>query len=101
MEHRKKVTAALSLFLVCVILMLYTSYAWLVVSSAPEVSNIETNVGANGSLEIALLNEETYIDPSIIRTGIGDSLMAQDPKISNTTWGNECKSGCAGQLSCR
>ena len=88
MEQRKKFTAALSLFLVCVILMLYTSYAWLVVSSAPEVRNIETNVGANGSLEIALLNDETYIDPATIRTGVGDSLMAQDPMVSNTTWGN-------------
>lgn len=88
MEHRKKMTAALSLFLVCVLLMLYTSYAWLVVSTAPEVSSIETNVGANGSLEIALLNDETFTDPGTIRTTVGDSLMSQDPLVSNTTWGN-------------
>lgn len=88
MEHRKKMTAALSLFLVCVILMLYTTYAWLVVSSLPEVNSIETNVGSNGSLEIALLNNDTYADPSAIRTIPGNSMMAQDPTVSNVTWGN-------------
>ena len=85
---RKKLNAAISLFLVCVILMLYTSYAWLTISRAPEVSSIETNVGANGSLEIALLNDDTFADPTTIRTSAGDSMMVQDPQISNTTWGN-------------
>lgn len=88
MEQRKKFMAALSLFLVCVLLMLYTTYAWVVVSSVPEVNNIETNVGSNGSLEIALLNNDTFIDPSTIRTVPGSSMVAQDPTLSNITWGN-------------
>ena len=88
MEMRKKLNAAISLFLVCILLLLYTSYAWLTISRAPEVSSIETNVGANGSLEIALLNNDTYADPTTIRTAAGDSMMVQDPLVSNITWGN-------------
>lgn len=88
MNLRKKFSAALSLFLICLLVMAYTSYAWLTISRAPEVTSIETNVGANGSLEIALLSEETYIDPSGILTSVGDSVLAQDPVVSNLSWGN-------------
>lgn len=88
MQTRKKFSAALWLFLLCVILVVYTSYAWITISRAPEVTGIETNIGANGSLEIALLNTESYMDPTRIRTAIGDSAMAQDIAASNLTWGN-------------
>lgn len=50
--------------------------------------SIDTNVGANGSLEIALLTEQTFADPLQIRTTVGDSAVAQDTMESNKNWGN-------------
>ena len=57
-------------------------------SKMPEISGIETNIGSNGSLEIALLSDLTYMDPSLIRSRIGDSVVVQDATISNLSWGN-------------
>lgn len=37
---------------------------------------------------MALLTGETYKDPSLIRSSIGDSLEVADPVISNQSWGN-------------
>lgn len=87
---KRKLMAALSMLLVAAILLTATSYAWLVLSVAPEVTGITTNVGANGSLEIALLNSETYTDLSKIRTGTDSSLAAgSTPNAkANYTWGN-------------
>lgn len=57
-------------------------------SRAPEVMGMTTNLGANGSLEMALLNDTTYFDPSLIRSGIGDSMALGNVAASNVTWGN-------------
>lgn len=84
---RQKLIAALSMLLVSTILLTTTSYAWFVLSVAPEVTGITTNVGANGSLEIALLNTQTRQDMSTIRSAAGDSL-AQNRPTGNNTWGN-------------
>ena len=88
MKLRKKVKVALVFLLICLILMLSASYAWLTLSLRPEITSIDTNVGANGSLEIALLTEKTYVDPLLIRTTIGDSAVEQDAVESNQHWGN-------------
>lgn len=107
---KRKLTAALSMLLVSSILMGTTTYAWLVMSTAPEVTGITTNVGANGSLEIALLNSTTYQDLSQIRTTVGDSLanrvLNQDNPLeamnpaavatANNTWGNLIDLGYPG-----
>lgn len=84
---KKKLTSALAMLLVATTLMTTTSYAWFVLSTAPEVTGIATNVGANGSLEIALLNAETYEDLSLIRSGVGDSMVSNNP-AANNAWGN-------------
>jgi len=84
---KRKLMSALAMLLVATTLMTTTSYAWFVLSTAPEVTGIETQVGANGSLEIALLNTETRTDKSLIRSGMGDSIVAGNI-AANYAWGN-------------
>lgn len=84
---KRRLYAALCMLLVSSLLVGVTSYAWLVMSVAPEVSGMSVNVGANGALEIALLNTETRQDMSAISSIMGSSLANRDPKANNT-WGN-------------
>lgn len=86
-QLKRKLLSALCMLLIASILMTTTSYAWIVLSVAPEVSGITTNVGANGALEIALLNGETRNNLSLIRTTVGESLATRSPSANNT-WGN-------------
>ena len=88
MNLRNKLKATLLLAVVCLVLVFAASYAWFALSTAPEVSGIETKVGANGGLEIALLTEQTYADPVEIRSKIGSSAAEQDALESNKSWGN-------------
>lgn len=85
---KRKLMSALCMLLISTILMATSSYAWLVLSTAPEVTGITTNIGANGSLEIALLNTATRGDLTTIRSGVGDSLAARRVATANNTWGN-------------
>jgi len=88
MHLKRKLMSALSMLLVSTILLTTTSYAWFVLSTAPEVSGITTNIGANGSLEIALLNTNTHANMETIRSGVpGNSLAANDVS-ANYAWGN-------------
>ena len=86
-QLKRKLLATFAMLLVATIMMTTTSYAWLVLSVAPEVTGISTNVGANGALEIALLNNETRSDLNAIRTTVGASLATRNPSANNT-WGN-------------
>lgn len=85
---KKKIIVTLTLVIVCLALLISASFAWLSLSRTPEVTGIETNVGANGSLEIALLTGQTYMHPDEIRTAIGSSMEEQEVTISNISWGN-------------
>jgi len=96
MNFSKKLNALFILALVCLILLMAASYAWLAISTRPEVNSIDTNIGANGSLEIALLSERTYADPVLIRTTVGDSAVERDAVESNQTWGNVIELNDAG-----
>lgn len=87
MNKRKLIVAILSLLL-CFALLLSSSFAWFSLSVSPEISGIDTYVGSNGSLEVALLSNETYTDPSAIRTAVGDSVVVQQVTLSNLSWGN-------------
>ena len=87
MNKRKLIIAVLSLLL-CFALLLSSSFAWLSLSRAPEITGVDTYIGSNGSLEIALLSDGTYMDPSTIRSDAGDSMVVQEAKISNLSWGN-------------
>lgn len=97
---KKKLTAAIAMLLVATIMMVSSTYAWFTLSTAPEVTGITTSVGANGNLEMALLNgnanddtatdadnsKNTYKDMSRITSAVGDSI--KELKDRNITWGN-------------
>ena len=87
-KHRKKVWAAFISLLIAAVMIVTATFAWLTLSTAPEVVGVTTNVGANGSLEIALLNTATRNDLSAIITGVGTSSEAVGTIASNVTWGN-------------
>lgn len=88
LKHLKsRLMSAMSMLLVAALLLSTVSYAWLTMSVAPEVTGVTTNIGANGSLEIALLTTETRQDMSKIKTTIGSSLAGNNPSANNT-WGN-------------
>ena len=85
---KKKLMAAFSMLMVATIMMSTTTLAWFVLSTAPEVTGIETQVGANGSLEIVLLNTETRADMSTIRAGLGGGSLQENKISANGVWGN-------------
>jgi len=89
---KHKLVSATAMLLVSSILMVSTSYAWYVLSTAPEVTNIKTQVGANGALEIALLNQQSWGNLDLLDMGdIDESATEDDPvaaTVANLTWGN-------------
>ena len=83
-DIKTKLMAAICMLLVSSIMMVSTTYAWFTLSTAPEVTGINTAVGANGNLEIALLPKDGLT--SSITSAVGDSV--QDIETKNVTWGN-------------
>ena len=84
-----KLMAAISMLLVSAILMCLTSYAWFILSTAPEVSNLKTTAGANGALEIALQStNEAGSGRADITSAVGSSHAVKSAAESNTYWGN-------------
>ena len=91
-DIRKKFTAALVMLLIAAIMLVASTYAWFTLSTAPEVTGITTNVGANGNLEIALLSNANFISGAAdlgVQTNVGDSMDGAQPvTVANGTWGN-------------
>lgn len=86
---RRKLYSALSMLLVSGIMMVTSSYAWFVMSTAPEVKGIQTQVGANGALEIALLSQKSWDDLNLLDMGdIDENAGAAAATSTNLTWGN-------------
>ncbi len=85
---RKKLLSALAMLLVATILMVSSTYAWFVLSTAPEVTGIQTQVGANGSLEIALVNQASWDDLTKLDMGDIDESATENLGSANLTWGN-------------
>ena len=89
---RAKLMSTVAMLLVASTLLVTSSYAWFVMSTAPEVTGIDTQVGANGALEIALLNEESWNNLSRLDMGDIDESAAGDTAAAalaaNLTWGN-------------
>lgn len=85
---KSKLMAAVSMLLVSAIMVSVTTYAWFILSTAPEVKGMSTTVGSNGALEMALLNNDTGKDFSKITTNVGDSSAKQPVTKANETWGN-------------
>ncbi len=70
-----KLISATAMLLVALIMVVSSSYAWFTLSTAPEVTGINTAVGANGALEMALRYN-------------GDVKEGQVSGDSNLYWGN-------------
>ena len=82
-QVKAKLMSAVALLLVSAILLSTSTYAWFVLSTAPEVSEMKTTAGANGALAIALQSTKagsSLHERAEITNGVGDT-------GSNTTWG--------------
>ena len=79
-----KLVSAACMLLVAVIMVVSSTYAWFTLSTAPEVTGIQTAVGANGSLEMALLPSSG--NAGDVTSSVGDSKLANT--LKNVTWGN-------------
>ena len=85
----QKLMGAIAMLLVASIMMSATSYAWFVLSTAPEVTDLTTTAGANGALEIALQsNKADGTGRADILSGVGQSIASKDARTANTYWGN-------------
>ncbi len=82
MSIRSKLLAAVAMLLVASFMVVSSTYAWFTLSTAPEVTGITTQVGANGNLEIALATDITVLP--------GNLNGATNPSMTekNITWGN-------------
>ena len=76
---RSKLIAAVAMLLVASFMVVSSTYAWFTLSTAPEVTGITTQIGANGNLEIAL-NTTNKLP--------GTSMGLANAKDKNATWGN-------------
>ena len=88
---RNKLVAAISMLMVASIMMVSSTYAWFTLSTAPEVKGITTNVGANGNLEMMLLNKDSYkstADDLGVVSSTNDSYAVQALTVANEKWGN-------------
>lgn len=84
---RAKLVSAVAMLLVAMIMVVSSTYAWFTLSTAPEVTGISTSIGANGALEMALMNKGG--DLNAITAGVGDSIAAgKTIDEVNRTWGN-------------
>ena len=81
MSVRSKLIAAVAMLLVASFMVVSSTYAWFTLSTAPEVTGITTQIGANGNLEIAL--NTTNTEPGNYIGGATDNTVDR-----NTTWGN-------------
>lgn len=79
-----KLVAATCMLLVSCIMVVSSTYAWFTLSTAPEVTGIQTAVGANGSLEMALVPKNG--DLTTIGSSATDGNLPWDER--NVTWGN-------------
>lgn len=83
-DIKKKLTAAVAMLLVSCIMVVTSTYAWFTLSTAPEVTGIQTTIAGNGNLEIALANGTTWNDETQVETLGGTA----DKLTTNASWGN-------------
>lgn len=92
-DIKSKLMAAICMLLVSSIMMVSSTYAWFTLSTAPEVTGIQTAVGANGNLEMALIPTDGISSTGAakdadygVTSKVGDSVL--DDVARNVTWGN-------------
>ena len=89
---KERIVASAMLLVISLSMMVSASFAWYTISTAPEVSAINTTIAANGNLEIALVGrfdeDGNVLTPDTSK--VGDSLAVEGKNImeSNITWGN-------------
>lgn len=83
-DIKSKLLAAVCMLLVSTIMMISSTYAWFTLSTAPEVKGIQTAVGANGNLEMALLPKDGQL--SSISSAFNDANKTIEE--TNVIWGN-------------
>ena len=67
---KEKVAAAAMMFVIAAVTMTAATFAWITISTKPEVQGIETTVSGNGNLEIAL-SDLDGLEPE--ESEVGDS----------------------------
>lgn len=87
-ELRERVIAVALLLAMSASMLSTASFAWLTLSRNPEVTNVSTNIAANGNLEIALATSsnapaESQVGDSSATVGKADAVTT-----ANITWGN-------------
>lgn len=88
-ELRERVVAVALLLAMSASMLASASFAWVTLSTSPEVTGMATTVAANGNLEIALASGSSTgsaVEPG--ESKIGDSSAKQGIVNANTTWGN-------------
>lgn len=81
---RERLMAAFIMLLIAIVTTVSSSFAWVVLTTSPEVKGLTTTIAANGNLEIALANGTTITAP--LDSEIGDG--GKDLLAKNITWGN-------------
>ena len=94
---KERVIAVALLLAMSFAMMTSATFAWITLSRAPEVTDVTTNIAANGNLEIALAKPDGSAPGE---SAIGDSSAAPEDAVpeelrklsnivrSNVTWGN-------------
>lgn len=84
---KEKLAAAIMMLVVAACVTVTATYAWTTLSTAPEITNIDTTVAANGSLEIALATGEGTVPG---KSAVGDSSATEGMSsvTANDKWGN-------------
>ena len=85
---RERVVAVALLLAMSVAMMTSASFAWLTISRSPEVTGVNTNIAANGNLEIALATGDGTTPPGESKVGDSSAAEGQTVPMANITWGN-------------
>jgi hypothetical protein len=87
---KRKMFMAAMMLICSGVLAIVATYAWFILATSPEITGITTTIGANGSLEMALLSDTTYENTTLIQANVGDSLDVdgKSKAEANVTWGN-------------
>lgn len=80
---REKLAMVAMMFVMSIVMLTSATFAWIVLSTSPEVTGISTTVVSNGSLEIALSDKDGKEPDEAM---VGDSV--KEIVSRNITWGN-------------
>lgn len=80
-DIKSKLVAALCMLMVSCIMVVSSTYAWFTLSTAPEVTGIQTSIGGNGNLEMALLPNGNSVSEALGQISASGALL-------NNQWGN-------------